>query len=73
MFFPINLQDALEVKPLEEEGKDYKISMKGNVLDCNPDDNLVVKAYKLLKQDFDLAPVDIHLFKHIPSGAGLGD
>ena len=72
VFFPINLQDALEVKPLEEEGKDYKISMKGNVLDCNPDDNLVVKAYKLLKQDFDLAPVDIHLFKHIPSGAGLG-
>ena len=51
VFFPINLQDALEVKPLEEEGKDYKISMKGNALDCNPDDNLVVKAYKLLKQD----------------------
>lgn len=72
VFFPINLQDALEVKPLEEEGKDYKISMKGNVLDCNPDDNLVVKAYKLLKHDFNLAPVDIHLFKHIPSGAGLG-
>lgn len=72
VFFPINLQDALEVKPLEEEGKDYKISMKGNALDCNPDDNLVVKAYKLLKQDFNLPPVDIHLFKHIPSGAGLG-
>ena len=72
VFFPINLQDALEVKPLEEEGKDYKISMKGNALDCNPDDNLVVKAYKLLKQDFNLPSVDIHLFKHIPSGAGLG-
>ena len=71
VFFPINLQDALEVKPLEEEGKDYKISMKGNALDCNPDDNLVVKAYKLLKQDFNLPPVDIHLFKHIPSGAGM--
>ena len=34
--------------------------------------NLVVKAYKLLDDRFNLPPVDIHLFKHIPSGAGLG-
>ena len=32
----------------------------------------MVKAYKLLDELFDLPPVDIHLFKHIPSGAGLG-
>ena len=32
-----------------------------------------VKAYKLLDDRFNLPPVDIHLFKHIPSGgAGLG-
>ena len=36
------------------------------------ENNLVVKAYKLLDGLFDLPPVDIHLFKHIPSGAGLG-
>ena len=34
--------------------------------------NLVVNAYKLLDDRFNLPPVDIHLFKHIPSGAGLG-
>lgn len=72
VFFPINIQDALEVKLLEDCDKPYKLTMKGNVLDCNPDDNLVVKAYMMLKEDFDLPSVDIHLFKHIPSGAGLG-
>ena len=36
------------------------------------ENNLVVKAYKLLDARFNLPPIDIHLFKHIPSGAGLG-
>ena len=38
----------------------------------NAADNLVVKAYLMLDKVFDLPPVDIHLYKHIPSGAGLG-
>ena len=31
-----------------------------------------MKAYKLLDEKFNLPPVDIHLFKHIPSECGLG-
>ena len=31
-----------------------------------------MKAYALLKKDFDIRPVKIHLHKIIPSGAGLG-
>lgn len=38
----------------------------------NPENNLVVKAYLLLDKEFHLPPVEIHLYKHIPSGAGLG-
>lgn len=38
----------------------------------NPEDNLVVKAYLLMDKEFHLPPVEIHLYKHIPSGAGLG-
>ena len=35
-------------------------------------ENIVLKAYNLLKNSFDLPPVRIHLHKVIPIGAGLG-
>ena len=35
-------------------------------------DNLCVRAYELLRKDFGLKPVSIHLMKSIPTGAGLG-
>ena len=46
--------------------------MTGNEFPFKAADNLVVKAYLLLQQDFDLPSIDIKLHKHIPSGAGLG-
>lgn len=48
------------------------LSMSGNELECASMDNLVVKAYTMLLEDFDLPAIDIELHKHIPSGAGLG-
>ena len=40
---------------------------------CIPgENNICVKAYDLLKEDFGIAPVKIHLHKQIPIGAGLG-
>ena len=45
----------------------------GNSIDCEPEKNLVVKAYQLFIKQFNSLPsIDIHLIKHIPSGAGLG-
>jgi 4-diphosphocytidyl-2-C-methyl-D-erythritol kinase len=36
-------------------------------------DNLILKAFKLLRKDFnDLPNLNIHLHKNIPIGAGLG-
>lgn len=73
IFYPINLQDALEVTLHENGGEEYTLHVSGLVLDGKPEDNLVVKAYKLLKNDFaQLPPIDIHMYKHIPAGAGLG-
>lgn len=54
------------------EDETCSITLKGNTLPGNPADNLVVKAYRMLLEDFDLPPIDIMLYKHIPSGAGLG-
>jgi 4-diphosphocytidyl-2-C-methyl-D-erythritol kinase len=72
VFYPINLQDALEVKVLENSEQPYKLHVSGTAIEGNAEDNLVVKAYQMLKADFPMPPIDIHLFKHIPTGAGLG-
>ena len=72
IFYPINLQDALEVTRRENNDKEYTLHISGSPLEGEPEDNLVVKAYKLLKKDYPgLLPVDIHMYKHIPAGAGL--
>lgn len=72
IFYPINLQDALEVTLLHKDNEPYRLHVTGTVLDGSPDDNLVVKAFKLMQEHHPLQPVDIHLHKHIPTEAGLG-
>lgn len=73
VFYPVPLEDALEIHPLHTPQNDkYALHPAGIEIAGNIDDNLVIKAYLLLDRDFQLPPIDIHLFKHIPSGAGLG-
>lgn len=72
VFYPINLQDALEVT-VSNNDQEYTLKISGVQIEGEPENNLVVKAYKLLKQDFPTMPaIDIHMYKHIPTGAGLG-
>jgi 4-diphosphocytidyl-2-C-methyl-D-erythritol kinase len=69
IFYPLAIKDALEVI----EADKLQFSSSGIAIPGNADDNLCLKAYHLLKQDFKtLPPVMIHLHKHIPIGAGLG-
>lgn len=70
VFYPINLSDILEFIPID--GNETIFENSGLEIDGNPNDNLCVKAYDLLKADFDLPSVKIHLHKIIPFGAGLG-
>lgn len=75
IFYPVPLTDALEVKLMHDDFPsdelcDLKIT--GNAVDCDEKNNLVVKAYTLLAQDFKLPRVHTHLVKRIPMQAGLG-
>lgn len=69
LFVPIPLRDALEVLP-STEGMYWD---DGGFTESAPDDNLVMRAYKLLSDEVGGLPdVRIILRKVIPTGAGLG-
>lgn len=75
VFFPVPITDALEVKLMHNDFPSYEpcdLKITGNAVDCDEQNNLVVKAYKLLAQDFSLPRVHTHLVKRIPMQAGLG-
>ncbi len=72
VFYPIPLHDVLEVKPLTGSNAPFLLQQPGSQSVCAPEDNLVIKVYNSLKEEFDLPPVDIFLDKKIPTGAGLG-
>jgi len=68
IFYPINITDAMEIMPSDE----FIFDNHGIKIDCEVEKNLCYKAYKMLKDDFDLPPVKFVLYKHIPFGSGLG-
>lgn len=72
VFYPVNLEDALEIRTSPEAEKKITLHQYEMEIAGSPEDNLVAKAYSLLDKEFHLPPVEIHLYKHIPSGAGLG-
>ena len=76
VFFPVPLFDRLEVRICESSdehaGSSCRLKISGIAVDGATDDNLVVRAYRLLRETFDLPPVEVHLHKTIPTQAGMG-
>lgn len=73
IFFPVGLKDALEI--IEAPGNSLPVtwSQSGIEIPGAVTDNLCIKAYQSLKTEFPhIPPVNIHLLKAIPLGAGLG-
>src|SRR3954453_2070394 len=73
-FYPIDICDVLEViTATDKNSNPVEFAISGLNIDGGEQDNLCIKAYKLLKKDFQtLPPVKMHLHKNIPIGAGLG-
>jgi 4-diphosphocytidyl-2-C-methyl-D-erythritol kinase len=69
IFYPVPLRDALEIVPSDKN----LFIQTGLEIPGKQDDNLVLKAFRLLENDYpQIKPLEIHLHKVIPQGAGLG-
>ncbi|MBP5318481.1 MAG: 4-(cytidine 5'-diphospho)-2-C-methyl-D-erythritol kinase [Paludibacteraceae bacterium] len=68
VFYPIPWCDELSVEPAER----LSFEQDGLSVGCDSEQNLVMKAYRLLAGHFALPAMRIGLCKHIPFGAGLG-
>ena len=72
IFYPLPLYDALEVIQHSNTSQSCELFISGIKIEGNPEDNLCIQAYHLVKRDHELPPVKIYLHKTIPTGAGLG-
>lgn len=68
VFYPIPVKDALEIVHAET----LSFTQTGIPVDAPMEKNLVIKALNLLKTKYEIPPLEIHLLKAIPFGAGLG-
>lgn len=69
VFYPVGIRDALEIIPSTA----VSLHVTGKAIPGDSAQNLCLKAYELLARDFPaVGPVEIHLHKEIPMGAGLG-
>lgn len=68
LFYPIPVKDALEIVAAET----FSFTQTGIPVDAPADSNLVVKALHRLMAKHRVPPLEVHLMKAIPFGAGLG-
>lgn len=75
IFYPVPLFDELTIREIDSlfDESDDTLTLGGHPLDGEVQDNLVLRAVRLLRQEgFPVPPLSIDLRKVIPSGAGLG-
>ena len=76
VFYPVPICDTLEVFEMDDAfPSPYNCDLKVTNITIDGDEqkNLVVRAYNLLKQDFPSLPrIHAHLYKDIPTQAGMG-
>ncbi len=73
VFLPVNWCDALEIIENKKPSTSKVIfTSTGLPIKGDNQNNLCVKAYHLLDEEFNLPPIKMHLHKIIPMGAGLG-
>jgi 4-diphosphocytidyl-2-C-methyl-D-erythritol kinase len=72
VFYPLTLCDALEILPAKNDPVNDQFSLQGMELEGDTEQNLCMKALRLMQNEHSIQPVKIVLMKKIPVGAGLG-
>jgi 4-diphosphocytidyl-2-C-methyl-D-erythritol kinase len=72
VFVPLPWTDALEILPAPATQPETTLTLTGRPIPGALETNLCLKAYALLRADFNLPAVQMHLHKVVPIGAGLG-
>ena len=76
VFYPVPIKDALEVTTMDDlfpSDADCDLKVTNIHIEGDEQKNLVVRAYRLLKEDFPTLPrCHAHLWKGIPTQAGMG-
>ncbi|MFN8243846.1 MAG: 4-(cytidine 5'-diphospho)-2-C-methyl-D-erythritol kinase [Ferruginibacter sp.] len=73
VFYPLPVHDILEVIQQPANEQELAFTQSGLTVAGSVSDNLCLKAWQLLKNDFPQLPASrLHLHKLIPMGAGLG-
>jgi 4-diphosphocytidyl-2-C-methyl-D-erythritol kinase len=72
VMFPLGLYDILEIRRTDDQENPMRFGQSGIQLESGSGKNLCIQAYELLNTETRLPPVDMHLHKQIPVGAGLG-
>lgn len=67
-FYPVPYTDILEIISASE----FSFTQSGIKVRGKDEDNLCLKAYRLIQEEFGIDFVKMHLHKIIPMGAGLG-
>lgn len=63
------LYDDVEVVPCDESSSFH---LRGIEIDCDPEQNICMKALRLMQQRYGIGEAKITLTKRVPFGAGLG-
>lgn len=75
VFYPIPIMDALEIHPMDDDfpsSTDCDLKVTNIRIDDDEQRNLVVRAYRMLAEHYPLPRIHAHLYKGIPTQAGMG-
>lgn len=70
VMYPVPWCDVLEIFPARSS--ETRLTVTGTHVDGDMEKNLCFRAWRLMAEKYGIPPVEMHLHKVIPTGAGLG-